>query len=297
MELSKSIEKDELSAVITDIKTGKSAYLDDVSNEALKIGFTVLNKLLLHLYNIINSFGDFPSTWSEGLVIPIHKKNDKFDVDNYRGIIISSIIGKVFTKILTNRITKYMEKHKLWTIKQCGFKADHRTEDNLVILNTLFNSYVVNKNQNVYIAFVDFSKFFDTINRDMLLYKLLRYGITGPIYDIIKSMYRNTRYQVRIGDQVSPKFCANSGVKQGCCMSPVLSNIFQNDLHGSFSEGCDPVLIGDTSVSSISWADDLLLISTSAEGLQECLTRLHTYCYRWGLEVNTDKTKIMVLGK
>ena len=93
-----------------------------------------------------------------------------------------------------------MEKHKLWTIKQCGFKADHRTEDNLFILNTLFNFYVVNKNQNVYIAFVDFSKFFDTINRDMLLYKLLRYGITGPIYDIIKSLYRNTRYQVRIGD-------------------------------------------------------------------------------------------------
>ena len=125
----------------------------------------------------------------------------------------------------------------------------------------------------------------------MLLYKLLRYGITGPIYDMIKSMYRNTRYQV------SPKFCANSGVKQGCWMSTVLSNIFQNDLHGSFPEGCNPVLIGDTSVNSVSWADDLMLISTSAEGLQACLNRLHTYCYRWGLEINTDKTKIMVLGK
>ena len=56
-------------------------------------------------------------------------------------------------------------------------------------------------------------------------------------------------------------------------MSPELSNIFQNDLHGSFSEGCNPVLIGDTSVNSISWADDLMLISTSAEGLQECLNR------------------------
>ena len=282
MELSKSIENDELSAETTDIKTGKSAYLDDVSNEALKIGFTVLNKPLLHLYNTINSFGDFPSTWSEGLVIPIHKNNDKFDNDNYRGIIISSIIGKVFTKILTNRITKYTEKHKLWTIKQCGFKADHRTEDNLFILNTLFNSYIVNKNQNVYIAFVDFSKFFDTINRDMLLYKLLRYGITGPIY-ILSNLCIETldiRYVLEI---------RYSGVKQGCCMSPVLSNIFQNDLHGSFSERCDPVLIGDMSVNSISWADDLMLISTSAEGLQECFNRLYTCCYRWGLEVNTDK--------
>ena len=82
--------------------------------------------------------------------------------------------------------------------KKCGFKADHRTDNILFILNTLFNSYVVNKNHNVYIAFVDFSKFFDTINRDMLLYKLLRYGITRPIYDIIKSMYRNIRYVLEI---------------------------------------------------------------------------------------------------
>ena len=70
-----------------------------------------------------------------------------------------------------------------------------------------------------------------------------------------------------------------------------------NDLHEMFGENCDPVHIGDSHVNSISWADDLLLHSTSKEGLQQCLENTKTYCYKWGLVVNTEKTKTMVLSK
>ena len=89
-------------------------------------------------------------------------------------------------------------------------------------------------NKDVYVAFIDFSKFFDKINRDMMLYKLLKYGINGPLYDIIKSVYCNTGYQVQIGDNISPMFYGNSGLKQGGCMSATLSSINQNDLHDNF---------------------------------------------------------------
>ena len=76
----------------------------------------------------------------------------------------------------------------------------------------------------------------------------------------------------------------------------MLSNIFQNDLHDIFKTGnCDPVVLGDMSLNSLSWADDLMLISTTTEGLQECLNKLYTYCLKWGLEVNVEKTKTMVL--
>ena len=172
---------------------------------------------------------------------------------------------------------------------QCGFKKDHRTEDNLYILNSVYESHVSRGKGNIYLAFVDFTKFFDTINREMLYYKLLKYGICGPIYHIIKSMYSATSYRVKIGDHISPSFLAASGVKQGCPMSPVLSNIYQNDLHEIFGENCDPVHIGDSHVNSISWADDLLLLSTSKEGLQRCLENMKTYCYKWGVVVNTEK--------
>ena len=189
------------------------------------------------------------------------------DVNNYRGIIISSCIGKLFLRIITRRIEDFMISSHKWSFNQCGFKPDHRTEDSLFILNTIFEAYVTKRNAKVYLAFVDFSKFFDKINRSYLLYKLLKYGITGKAYSTIKSMYGNTGYTVRVNDLVSPRFIGNLGVKQGCCLSPTLSNIFQNDLHEIFSDGrCDPVLLGNTHLNSLSWADDLVLMSTSKEG-------------------------------
>ena len=124
-------------------------------------------------------------------------------------------------------------------------KKDHRTEDNIFILNTLYESRVTKGNAKMYLAFVDFSKFFDTINRDVLFYKLLKYGVSGPVYKVIKSIYSTTKYRVRIDGHLSPNFLATSGVKQGCPMSPILSNIFQNDLHEIFDNGCDPVKAGD----------------------------------------------------
>ena len=110
-------------------------------------------------------------------------------------------------------------------------------------------------------------------------------------------MYDDTRYRVKIRDRYSPSFRGTSGVKQGCSMSPILSNMYQNDLHSIFTEGCDPVQLGEKSINSISWADNLLLLSTSKRGLQNCLNDLKSYCYKWGLQVNSSKTKCMILIK
>ena len=144
---------------------------------------------------------------------------------------ISSCVGKLFLRILTKRIDDFMEGSGKWSKNQCGFKNDHRTEDNLFLLKTIFEKYVKKEKKKVYLAFIDFSKFFDKINRHLLLYKLLKYGITGNLYKIIKSIYSNTNYSISIGGDVSPVFQAQNGVKQGCCLSPTLSNLFQNDLH------------------------------------------------------------------
>ena len=138
--------------------------------------------------------------------------------------------------------------------------------------------------------------FFDSINRKFLFYKLMKYGITGNIYKIIKSMYSNARYRVLVGGKISPKFSSNLGVRQGCPMSPILSNIFQNDMHDTFRD-CDPVNLGDTALNSLSWPDDLLLLSLSKEGLQKCLNNLREYCQKWALAVNDEKTKVMILSE
>ena len=191
-----------------------------------------------------------------------------------------------------------MSNSNKWCTNQCGFKPDHRTEDNLFKINTLYNSYVTMRNKPLYVAFIDFTKFFDTIDRSCLLYEMLKYGITERAYNIIKSMYGNSGYRITVDEYLSPRFVGDVGVKQGCCLSPTLSNIFQNDMHETLdNSSCDPVELGNISFNSLFWADDLVLISSTKNGLQTCLNRLENYCQKWGLEVNVNKTKTMVLSK
>ena len=294
--LNGQITEDEINTSVKDLKMKKATHFDNIGNECIKYGLESLKGPLIHLYNTVIDNGTFPEIWSDGLIVPMHKKEDRLDTNNYRGIIISSCLGKLFLRILTKRINDFMDREGKWSNKQCGFKKDHRTEDNLFILNNLVEKYVKSQKKKVYVAFVDFSKFFDKINRHIMLYKLLKYGISGKIYQIIKSVYNDTSFAIKIGGRVSPKFTAINGLKQGCCLSPTLSNIFQNDLHEIFDNNCDPVTIGTIVLNSISWADDLILMSLSKNGLQECLNRLSLYCRKWGLEVNIDKTKTMVFG-
>ena len=104
-------------------------YLDDISNDAVKCGIHVLEAPLLHMYNQDLNSGRIPHIWSDGLIIPLYKKNDKLCEDDYRGLIISSCVGKLFTKILTKRMDEFIRINGLWKFNPCSFKADFRTKD------------------------------------------------------------------------------------------------------------------------------------------------------------------------
>ena len=175
-------------------------------------------------------------------------------------------------------------------------ESKRRTEDNILIIQTLFQKYVKKGKGKLYTAFVDFSKYFDSINRPSLFYKLINAGITGNLYRVIKSAYDKNRYSVKCSQGISDSFTSTTGVKQGCNLSPTLSNLFQNDLHTIFDKECSPVQLGEAELNSLSWADDLVIVSRSEAGLQNCLNKLSEYCCKWDLHVNTGKTKVMVMS-
>ncbi len=106
-------------------------------------------------------------------------------------------------------------------------------------------------------------------------------------------MYDNCIYKVKHKGTLSESIISSTGVKQGCNISPVLSNIYQYDLHDIFDDKCNPVSLKGRKINSLSWADDLLLFSTSKQGLQNCLSKLDGYCFKWGLVVNEKKTMTM----
>jgi hypothetical protein len=122
-------------------------------------------------------------------------------------------------------------------------------------------------------------------------------GIKGPFYKLLKDMYRDNRLCAKLGHQITTEFPSSIGVKQGDPISPNLFKIFINDLPSMFDETCDPVKLGNSLLNCLLYADDLILLSTSKEGLQTCLNRLQSFCDRWCLEVDIDKTRIVIFNK
>ena len=150
----------------------------------------------------------------------------------------------------------------------------------------------------LYAAFIDFRKAFDSVWRKGLLFKLQNIGVTGNFYNIIKTMYEDVTYKVKLPSNLSQSFTTSCGVKQGCNLSPTLFNIFVNDFPDSLGEVSDhPIDIDGIKLNCILYADDLMLISETAEGLQNCLNKLDSYCQQWSHSVNISKTSTINKSK
>jgi len=181
---------------------------------------------------------------------------------------------------------------------QSGFRTNFRTSDNIFVLKTLVDKQISTPGGKLYACFVDFKKAFDSVWRNGLFYKILSSGVGGNFFKIIQTMYSNIEYCVKNSNGLSAYFKSTCGVRQGCNLSPLLFNLYVNDLPTLLNSPlCDPVILKDTSINSLFWADDLVLLSKSESGLKECLKRLDNFCSTWKLTINKNKTKIMIFSK
>ena len=294
-ELDFKITDTEVTKAIKQLKTGKSSGMDQISNEMLKAGQSRLLAPLCKLFNGILTSGRYPSQWASGRIMSLHKKGDVSDPANYRGITMSSCLGKLFNSILNSRLYAFMEKNNIIPQEQIGFKRNHRTADHIFILKNLLESYK-KKRKQLFLCFVDFKQAFDTVWHIGLLYKMAESGISSGMFRIIKDMYSKINICIQSGHSVSPFFSSIIGVRQGDNLSPTLFNLFLRDLPGELGTNCLPVIYGDMKLACLLYADDLVLLSESAQGLQQLLDRLESYSNLWALEVNTSKTKTLYIG-
>ncbi len=287
----------EIKHCISKLKSKKSGGTDLVNYEMIKLVKNILVGYLQKLFNVILFSGIYPTKWKEGMIVNIFKSGKRTDPSNYRGITLTSVLGKLLSSLINNRLVNYLDEHKLISEFQAGFRKDRRTTDHMFILHKTMK-YYKNRSKNLYIAFIDFHKAFDKLWRDGLLLKLCNNGIGGNMYKLIKSMYSNNTSKVRVNNKCTPDFPCESGVRQGDSLSPTLFNIFVNDITPLMnSPNCQPAKIGTTSVGCLFYADDLVILSESKEGLQSGLDALNEYSNKWHLKVNKNKTKIMIVQK
>ena len=297
-ELDNKISVQEISDAISSLKNNKASSFDSILNEMLKCGQTFILNILCKLFNTILSSGKFPKSWSNGIIVPIFKNGSKNEPANYGGLTIGSNVCKLFTKILNKRLDKFCSERHLICPEQIGFCKGKRTSDHIFVLKTLIDKYTHQSSRRLYSCFIDFRRAFEIVRHEELFYKLRRYGVSDLFYNVIKDMYLNIDLCVKVNsDNLSESFQSHIGVRQGDNLSPNLFKLFINDLPDIFDSSCHPVSLNITKLNCLMYADDVILLSETAEGLQNCLLNLHQYCENWGLEVNIKKTKSVVFNR
>ncbi|MES9883266.1 MAG: reverse transcriptase family protein [Sedimenticola sp.] len=293
--LDSAFSYEEVDSAVGKLKRNKSAGIDLLVPEIFIESRDQLTPLLCQIFNHLYSNCIYPESWTRGIVIPVPKKGDKRDPNNYRGITLTSIFSKIFSQMLDNRLRKWSEENSLLSSSQFGFRKNRSTVDCIFILQSIIDR-VIRKRKKLYCAFVDFQKAFDMVYRNGIWYKLKDLGASCKFVQMINKMYQSVKACIRSNGRMSDFFDSSVGVKQGEPLSPILFLIFIDDMaeHLRNNTDADFVTIDQLQIFLLLFADDTALFAETEYGLQSLLNGLHDYCNRWGITVNIGKTKVVV---
>lgn len=297
LQLDGEITQSEVLKAIHGMKKGKASGPDGLPSDFFHHAENVLVKFLHPLFNKVFQSGDYPQSWTEGVIFPLHKKGNPRNVDNYRGISLLNVISKLYSSVINSRLNSFCDETDCIPEAQAGFRKGYSTIDNIFCLQSLVQKYLTKQGGRFYTLFVDFSKAYDSVHREKLLYLLLKKGVHGKLFSTLESMYRSVKAAVRVGSKVTDYFECMSGLRQGCIVSPILFSMFlselQAELYACGGHGVD--IFGDPlGVFLLMYADDLALVADSVSDLQKKIDCLEQYCNKWGLVVNMEKTKVVV---
>ena len=289
------ITEKEIKFHVNKLKNNKASGVDGIVAEFFKYAPLNLIPILYTVYNGIFDKGKWPTQWSIGLISPVHKKNSINIPDNYRKITVMPVIGKILESILNTRLTYKNIVLEIDDPCQFGFKKGCSTVDNIFIMYSLILKQKA-KRKPLWVCFVDFTKAFDYVNRLALYEKLVRQGVSGKMLQIITDMYRKAHCKVKWKGMIGNDIASEFGVLQGGIMSPKLFTEYLADLK-EYLDTTYGIQMSNDIVTYILYADDMVLCSDSASGLQNQIDGLYKFCSKWHLIVSLAKTNIMVFGK
>ena len=215
---------------IKTLKNNKSPGVDLIVNEFIKVVPHVLCPVLTKLFNVILATGCIPEAWVIGIIVPIYKKKGSVEnPENYRGITLLSCVGKMFTSLVSKRVSKYVENFELLGNEQAGFRKNFSTSDHIFLLHVLIELYTKMKKQKLFCAFIDYRKAFDSVSRVHLWSKLLSHNINGKILNVVKNMYSKAKSMVKFNNVSGDIFSCDIGVRQGESLSPILFALYLNE--------------------------------------------------------------------
>nr|VZI48306.1 unnamed protein product [Spirometra erinaceieuropaei] len=301
------------SRAVQQLSSGKAPGSDAIPAEVYKHGGPQLMDHLTALFQEMWRQGEVPQDFKDATIVHLYKRKGNRQVcDNHRGISLLNIVGKIFARILLNRLNNHLEQGLLLE-SQCGFRR-HRGTTGMIFAARQLQEKCQEMRTHLYSTFVDLTKAYDTVNREGPWKTMQKFGCPERFTQMVRQLHDGMMERVTDNGAVSEAFAVTNGVKQGCVLAPTLFSLMFSvmlmDAYGDERPGIriayrtDGHLLNQrrmyfqsrvstTTVHELLFADDCALNTTSEEEMQRSMHLFSAACENLGLVINTQKTVVM----
>ncbi|CAF1316375.1 unnamed protein product [Adineta steineri] len=300
---------EEVRRALFQMKSRKAPGSNEITADLLKAGGEPVIHWLHGIFVDIWKKELMVQDWNLAILIRLYKKGEKQICDNYRRISLLNVTSKIFSCIILNRIQNMID-HQLLEA-QSGFRAYRSTMDQIHILNIIMEKRR-EFNKSLFMCFIDITKAYDSVNRDLLWRVCRKYGISEKLVNLLKMLYKNSKAKVRIEGELSDSFLIETGVQQGGIPSPILFDILFDFIVGKiieeagvtgvkFSYGSNDFFHArreryeNFNILALLYADDLVVMCGTASDLTTFIRAFEKVTQEFGLTMSVKKTCTMTL--
>jgi sorting nexin-29 len=292
--LVKEIFMEEVRAAIRILKNWKAPGSDTIPSELIKYGEDDMYNFIYRICLRVWQEEKMPENWNEEIIIPLHKKGNKTECNNYREISLLNSVYKIFSKVLLNRLIPYAEDQEYLGEYQCGFHKGRSTIEQLSVIAQIIEKKHEYR-QDMRQMFVDFRKAYDSIHRNSLYNIMEEFRFLKKLINLTKLAMEGVKYQVRVDNIMLEVFNVETGLKQGDALSSLLFNIALEKAVRVLQNEARGLNVDEHQIKVLGFADDLNILGDSLDDTVRATDILECAVERIGLNINTDKTKLLEL--
>lgn len=289
-DIMKEITEEEVTRTLRTFKKRKAPGPNEVPIECLQNSSKNSTEWLTKIFNFVSKNAKSPLDWKDGVMYTLYKGGDETLCSNRRPVVLLNSSYKLFMKILTKRTSDLLEKHNLISSTQGGWRRGRAAQQKIHLLVSAIEHSIEAK-KPIFLAYVDYSKAFDTTNHDYLLKILDKSGFHNDFIALLKEILSNNNCQVITPYGLTEKFDWGRGVRQGCVMSPLLFTLYIEPLLRWIdeSEGFEISKNGKKSrLNMLAFADDMSVIGKSFQNLEEKWEKMREYSKATNLVISND---------